>query len=176
MKEVISELCWQTSQTVSCFQLIVKYEFPKESTAKALTSFSYGSFHTCSLTQQRREFHLADSTSNTALYLIKPQLTFNATRRVLMLHTLQKMEKVDVQFFLLFTSPEVFVSNEKWRTVLQHNVFWKHLIGRAVGKIHTAAQSQLKWLIRLLHLGSHRVKITALHWFSPNNLIGGLFC
>lgn len=29
-KEAISELCWQTSQPVSCFQLIVRYEFPKD--------------------------------------------------------------------------------------------------------------------------------------------------
>ena len=40
--------------------------------------------------------------------------------------------------------PEVFVSNDKKKTVLQNNVFWRHLISRAVGKIHTAAQSQLK--------------------------------
>lgn len=28
--KVASELCWQTSQRLSCFQLIVRYDFPKD--------------------------------------------------------------------------------------------------------------------------------------------------
>lgn len=54
-------------------------------------------------------------------------------------------------------------------------MFSGHLIGGAAGKIHTAAQSQLKWLIRVPHLFSRRVKTTALHWFPPNKPVFWLF-
>lgn len=34
--------------------------------------------------------------------------------------------------------------NDEWGSVLQNNVFWKHLIAKAVATIYTVAQSQLK--------------------------------
>lgn len=92
MREVISELCWQTSQPVSCFQLIVKYEFPRaQCTTKVMTSFfTWVISHTCSLTQQRREFHVVYSTlNNPALYVTPNQ---NAVWGIEMNVTQQKMQ------------------------------------------------------------------------------------
>ncbi len=171
-KEVISELCWQTSQIVSCFQLIVRYEFPKDCVHYEGSDliFTWVISHTLFDAAEERIpcgwFNLKHCT-------VSHQTKFHVHCSKKAVNAAYAAENAKTLLFIGFI---VFVSNGEWRTVLENNVFWKHLIGSAVGKIHTAAQSQLKWLIRLLHLGSHGVKITALHWFPPNNLIGGLFC
>lgn len=93
-----------------------------------------------------------------------------------MLHAWQK-NITGVKFFLVSTSPEVFVSNDKWRTtVLPNNVLWKHLIGRAAGKIHSAAQSQLKWLIRLPQCWFPPKKLTSVFCYRKIPVVATIFC
>lgn len=95
VKEVISELCWQTSQPVSCFQLIVRYEFPKDSVHYEGSDLIFIQVIS-RVTQRRIEFPVADLTLNTALYLKQKIMRFDATGIVLivlMQHTWQKMHK-----------------------------------------------------------------------------------
>lgn len=138
------------------FSSLLDMNFPRTlCTTKALTSFSFGSFHMFLIP-------VAGLTSNTALYLKQKIMRFDATGIVLivlMQHTWQKMHKM-MKTLQVWNPPpcshitlgQTQTSDDKWRTVLQNNVSWKHLRGKAVATIYTAAKSQLKWLIRLLHL------------------------
>lgn len=132
-KEVISELCWQTSPSVSCFQLIVRHEFPKDRVhSEGSDLISNGSLHTHTLTQQKREFHGWFNSLRTVFYQREVHWIEFSTMRAVTVLGGRKMQKLTKQSHVKF----LFSHSQSY--------FGQKTNG---GQKRTKNASQLKWLI-----------------------------